>query len=94
MSWQLQAHAAFETPRMALSLLRPGRLSRILCLGGVIQGCAATPISPSIPDPTDASVRVPTVSYRSAIGPFSSQRPVEPGPWEEPTAQVPGPEHQ
>jgi hypothetical protein len=94
MSWQLQARAAFERSRVALSLLRPGRLSSILCLGGVIQGCEATPISPSIPDPTDASVRVPTVSYRSAVGPFSSQRPVEPGPWEEPTSQAPGLGHQ
>jgi hypothetical protein len=94
MSWQLQAHAAFETPRMALSLLRPSRLACILCLGGAAQGCAGTPISPFSPDPTDASVRVPTVSYRSTTGRFTRKRPVEPSPWEEPAAQTPRSEHQ
>jgi len=95
MYWQSQTHAnLFQGLRKTSFLRRLGKLASTLVLVGVIQGCAATPISPSIPDPTDASVRVPTVSYRSAIGPFSSQRPVEPGPWEEPTAQAPGPEHQ
>lgn len=84
----------FEGLRKTSFVRSLGKLASTLVLVGATQGCAATPISPSILGPTDASVRVPTVNYRSAIGPFSSQRPVEPGPWEEPTAQAPGPEHQ
>jgi hypothetical protein len=95
MCWQSQTHAnLFKGLRKTSFLRRLGKLASTRVLVGATQGCAATPISPSIPDPTDASVRVPTVSYRSTIGPFSSQQAVEPGPWEEPTAQAPGPEHQ
>jgi hypothetical protein len=82
MSWQFQAHAAFERPRVALSLLRPGRLGCILCLGGVIQDCAATPMAPfASPDPAEASSRIPAVRYDSTIGPFARQQPVEPAAW-------------
>ena len=95
MNWQSQTHAnLFEGPRKTSFFRRLGKLASTLVLVGATQGCAATPISPSIRDPTDASVSVPTVSYRSAIGPLSSQRPVEPGLWKEPAAQAPGPEHQ
>ena len=94
MCWQSQTHAnLLEGLRKTFFLLRLGKLASIMVLAGVAQGCAAIPICSFTPDPTDASVRVPTVSYRSAIGPFSSHRP-EPGPWKEPTAQAPGPEHQ
>ncbi len=83
MFWQLQAHAAsFERPRLTsfLHLLR--ELACILLLGGVIQGCAAIPMAPFAgPDPSEASARIPAVSYRSTIGFFATQRPVEPAPW-------------
>ncbi len=95
MSWQLQAHAAFDRPRMTLSLLRPGRLACILCLGGVLQGCATTPMAPFAgPDPADASARIPAVNYHSTIGPFARQRPVEPAAWNKenlPAGPVPEP---
>jgi hypothetical protein len=93
MSWQLQEHAAFERPRVALSLLRPGRLGCILCLGGVIQGCAATPMAPFAgPDPAEASARIPAVRHHSTIGPFTRQRPVEPADWnKENVPAVPAP---
>jgi hypothetical protein len=95
MCGQSQTHAnLFEGLRKASFLRGPGKLASTLVLVGAAQGCVATPISRFTPHPTDASLRTAAVSYPSAIGPFSSQRPVEPGPWEEPTAQAPGPEHQ
>jgi hypothetical protein len=82
MSWQLQAQAAsFERLLTSyLHLLR--KLASILLLGGVIQGCAATPMGPFAgPDPSDASARIPAVSYHPTIGFFATQRPVEPAAW-------------
>ena len=84
----------FQGLRKTSFLRRLGKLASMLVLVGATQGCAATPISPSIPVPTDASVRTAAVSYRSAIGTFSSQRPVEPGPWKEPATQATESEHQ
>jgi len=95
MYWQSQTHAnLFEGLRKTSFLRSLGKRASMLVLAGAAQGCAATPISPFTSDPTDASLPTAAVSYRSAIGPFARQRPVEPGPWEEPTAQAPGPEHQ
>ena len=92
MSWQLQAHAAFERLR-TLSLRRLCRLASILLLGGVTQGCAAMPMAPFVgPDPSDASARIPAVSYHSTIGFFATQRPVEPASWKkenEPVSPAP-----
>jgi len=63
MSCQLQGHAAFARPRAASSLRRLRKLASIL-LGGVTQGCAATPMAPFAgPNPSDASARIPAVSY-------------------------------
>lgn len=46
-----------------------------------VAGCAA-PSQPLLgPDPSDASVRVPATGYRSTLGAYRSQRPVEPGDW-------------
>lgn len=94
MSWQLQAQAAsLERLRLTSFLHRLRELACILLLGGVIQGCAATPMAPFAgPDPSDASVRIPAVSYHSTIGSFATQRPVEPAPWKtenEPVAPAP-----
>ncbi len=93
---QSQAHAAsFERLRKTSFLRRFGKLASIPVLAAAAHGCAATPISPFPgPDPSDASLRVPAVSYRPAIGPFASQRPVEPGQWKKQAAQGPRPEHQ
>jgi hypothetical protein len=35
------------------------------------------------PDPADPGAGAPRVGYRSTIGSYKSQRPVEPGPWAE-----------
>ena len=90
MFWQLQAHAAsFERLRLTsfLHLLR--ELACILLLGGVIQGCAAIPMAPFAgPDPSEASASIPAVSYRSTIGFFATQRPVEPALWKKENAPL------
>ncbi len=91
-----QAHAAsFERLRTTKYLHRLRKQASILFLAGVVQGCAATPMAPFAGlDPSDASARIPAVSYHSTIGSFASQRPVEPAPWtevNEPVAPAPKP---
>jgi hypothetical protein len=82
MSWQLQAHAALlERPRTALVLCSLPKLARIFLMSAAIQGCAAPPVTFPGPDPSDASVPIPPVSYQPVTGAFPAQRPVEPMPW-------------
>ena len=52
-------------------------------------GCSAAPRAPFVgPDPSDPGARAPPVGYRSTTAPYSSQRPVEPGPWGEQNQRV------
>jgi hypothetical protein len=90
MFWQSQAHAAFfERLRPTSFLHRLPKLASILLLAGVIHGCAATQMAPFAgPDPSDASARIPAVSYHSTIGPFATQRPIEPAAWKKENAPV------
>ena len=47
-------------------------------------GCSAAPPAPlTRADPSDPGARAPRVGYRSTVGSYKSQRPVEPGPWGE-----------
>ena len=47
-------------------------------------GCTAPPAAPVVgPDPSDPSARTPAVDYRSTTAPYTSRRPVQPGPWRE-----------
>jgi hypothetical protein len=59
-----------------------------LAAGFLLAGCslAAAPIVG--PDPSDPKVRVRPVSYRSTIGSYKSQRPVEPSDWREQNERV------
>ena len=54
---------------------------------------APRPMAPFAgPDPSDASARIPAVSYHSTIGPFATQRPIERAAWkkeDEPVAPTP-----
>lgn len=55
----------------------------ILFIGALtaVAGCVV-PSTPFVgPDPSEPSVRVPAVAYRSTLGGYRSQRPVEPGDW-------------
>jgi hypothetical protein len=52
-------------------------------------GCSAAPPSPVAGvDPANPQARVRPVAYRSVIGPYVSQRPVEPAPWTEQNERV------
>jgi len=53
------------------------------------QGCSGAPPAPlAAADPSDPAARAPPVGYRSTIGSYKSQRPVEPAPWGEQNERV------
>ena len=50
----------------------------------LLAGCTDAPRSPLAgPDPADPGARAPRVDYRSTIGSYKRQRPVDPAPWTE-----------
>ena|SRR6516164_9119279 len=52
-------------------------------------GCGGAPPAPlAAADPSDPGARAPPVGYRSTIGSYKSQRPVEPAPWGEQNERV------
>ena len=61
----------------------------ILLLLVPLAACSLAPAQKATaPDPADPSARVPPVGYRSTIGPYASQRPVEPGSWQQQNERV------
>ena len=55
----------------------------------LLAGCTDAPRSPvAVPDPADPGSRTPRVDYRSTIGPYKGQRPVDPTPWTEQNERV------
>jgi hypothetical protein len=55
----------------------------------LLQACS--PLPPSLltgPDPADPRTPVRATAYRSTVGPYTSQRPVEPVPWPEQNERV------
>jgi len=64
-------------------------LATLVVLALVGQGCSAPPPAPVAgPDPANPQARVPSSAYRSTIGSYTSQRPVEPAPWGEQNQRV------
>src|SRR5262245_45404491 len=66
--------------------IRFGAIARLslpaLMIGGLLTACADAPRTPGAgPDPADPGARSPRVDYRSTVGSYQSQRPVEPAPW-------------
>jgi hypothetical protein len=54
----------------------------VLILGGLLAACADAPRAPIAgPSPDDPGARSPRVDYRSTVGAYKSQRPVDPAPW-------------
>lgn len=80
----------WPTAAMRRSNLWRYRLSAVLAAVALLtQGCAPTPPRPSLgADPSDSDARVPPAAYRSVLGDYSSQRPVEPTPWRERNERV------
>jgi hypothetical protein len=82
MSSKFRLWPAAATP---CACLRRFRLPAFLTVTALlVQGCAQTPAQLRTgSDPADASVRVPSASYRPVLNGYVSQRPVGPKPWRE-----------
>jgi hypothetical protein len=88
MSTHLRAFHAAGEPAVA-RLCKVGALVILLALDLILAGCTDTPRSPVAgPDPADPGARAPRVDYRSTIGSYKSQRPVDPAPWTEQNERV------
>jgi hypothetical protein len=60
-----------------------------LLLALLTHGCSAAPPAPLAgADPSNPGARAPRVDYRSTLGSYKSQRPVEPAPWGEQNQRV------
>jgi hypothetical protein len=53
----------------------------VVALATAFAGCTQTPPRLAGPDPSDPLAPVRPAAYRSVVGPYASQRPVEPSPW-------------
>lgn len=82
MSMQVWAASAVCRRQDTKLLNRSGRVVLLLSLLSVA-GCAAPGRQFAGPDPADPSAPVAAVGYRSTLGSYRSQRPVEPGDWRE-----------
>jgi hypothetical protein len=81
------AEAAMARQRAAL-----GRVLAVAMLATLTAACAApAPSSLARADPANASARVPAFRYRSTLGTYASQRPVEPAPPAAPGTPQPKP---
>lgn len=91
MSAQSWASSAVIFGRQLIELLQGwrGKAALVFLLAVLNAGCAGVPPRPSIgADPADPATRVLAVRYRSSIGPYTSQRPVDPEPWVEQNERV------
>jgi hypothetical protein len=69
----------------------PARRSGLAVLGVLLAIVAGNASSGQVllgPPPADPGAGVPPVEYRSTIAPFTSRRPVEPGPWRQENERV------
>jgi len=84
---------------MLMRLLRGFAAARMVpaaarCLGAALlclltSACLSTPERPTAGrDPADPAARTPATTYRSVLGGYVSQRPVEPAPWREQNDRV------
>ena len=76
------AHLRAAAAAMARRQTARRRLSVAAALATLTSACAAPPPAPLAgADPSDPSARVSAQRYRSTLGPYTSQRPVEPASW-------------
>ena len=91
MSAQSRASSAVFFRRRPIALFKDwrGKAAFIFILAALNAGCASVPPRPLAgADPANPAARVPAVRYRSTIGPYTSQRPVDPAPWGEQNERV------
>jgi hypothetical protein len=88
----MSAHVrAFRTAvgPVVTRLFKFGALAVLPGLAIILAGCTDAPRLPVAgPDPADPGARAPRVDYRSTIGSYKSQRPVDPAPWGEQNQRV------
>jgi hypothetical protein len=85
MSAHIRPSRAADEPAVPRPLqIRFGVRAIVPALALLLAACTDAPRAPvARADPSDPGARAPRVDYRSAIGSYKSQRPVEPGPWGE-----------
>jgi hypothetical protein len=85
MSAHIEAFHAATGPAVATPFqIKSGVLAILPAVVLLLAGCTDAPRLPVAgPDPAESGSRAPRVDYRSTIGSYKSQRPVEPGPWAE-----------
>jgi hypothetical protein len=90
MSAHIRAFCAADEPAVPRQLqIRFGVRAAVPLLALLLAGCTDAPRLPVAgPDPSDPGARAPRVGYRSTIGSYKSQRPVEPAPWGEQNERV------
>jgi hypothetical protein len=90
MSAQIRASCAADEPALPSPLkIRLRVLAAVPVLALLLAGCTDAPRVPAAgPDPSDPGARAPRVGYRSTVGSYKSQRPVEPAPWGEQNQRV------
>jgi hypothetical protein len=90
MSAHIRAFLAAGEPVVPkLSQIRFGVLAAMPAVALILGGCTDAPRSPVTgPDPADPGARAPRVDYRSTIGSYRSQRPVDSALWGEQNQRV------
>jgi hypothetical protein len=90
MSAHTRAFDAAVEPAVARPFqIRLGAIAAVSALALLLAGCGDRPPLPVAgPDPADPGTRTPPVGYRSTVGSYRSQRPVDPAPWGEQNQQV------
>jgi hypothetical protein len=76
----------------AMARLRPSfrhlRAAVAVTLAALAVGCSVPPPVLAERDPSDPGAKAPPVAYRSAIEPYTPQRPVGPAPWQEQNQRI------
>src|SRR6266545_4628008 len=81
-------HAADELAAPRPLQIRFGMRAALPLLVLLLASCDAPRLPVAGPDPADPGAPAPRVGYRSTVGSYKSQRPVEPGPWGEQNQSV------
>jgi hypothetical protein len=81
--------AAIEPAAAKLFQIRLGTIAAVSALLLLLAGCGDPPRMPVAgPDPADPGARTPPVGYRSTVGSYKTQRPVDPAQWGEQNERV------
>jgi hypothetical protein len=90
MSAHIRLSGAADEPAAPKPLqIRFGVRAIMPALALLLAGCIDAPRAPVAgADPSDPGARAPRVDYRSTLGSYKSQRPVEHGPWGEQNRSV------